>query len=148
MFTPTRTPDLSSRPHNVAVDYGVTASPATVFRAWTEQFDLWFAAPGSVLMTPEIDVPFFFETEYAGGRAPHYGRFLRLEPDELIELSWVTSGTGGFETVVTVELASKDDGTQLRLTHAGFPDQESRDAHEQAWPQVLAQFNQRVGTDG
>jgi uncharacterized protein YndB with AHSA1/START domain len=36
--------------------------PGAVFRAWTEQFDLWFAAPGSVLMTAAVNAVFFFET--------------------------------------------------------------------------------------
>jgi Activator of Hsp90 ATPase homolog 1-like protein len=46
--------------------------------------------------------------------------------------------------VVTVELAPSGGGTRLRLTHAGFLDEESRDGHEQAWPLVLAQLDQRM----
>jgi uncharacterized protein YndB with AHSA1/START domain len=149
-------PDLSGRPLQLTVERVMEASPETLYLAWTEQFDRWFAEPGSVLIRAEVNAPFYFETVFqpegadAPQRNPHYGRFLRLQPDRLIELTWVTctGGTEGAETVVTVELTPHESGSRLgsnlRLRHAGFFNEASRDRHLQAWPWVLDQLNQRM----
>jgi len=74
-------------------------------------------------------------------RHPHYGRFLRLVPDALVSLTWVTGagGTAGAETTLTVHLdAIAGDYTQVTLTHEGFATADARDAHEAAWPMILA----------
>jgi uncharacterized protein YndB with AHSA1/START domain len=148
-----RTPDISARPHHLTVEKDIAATAAALYEAWTTGFDRWFAAPGSVLMLPRVNGVFFFETEFkAEGqstpqRHPHYGRFLRLIPDRLVELTWVTGagGTEGAETVVTVELQPAGNTTRVRLTHAGFADEAARDRHRQAWPLVLSQLEQKIG---
>lgn len=153
---PVRIPDLGPSPHWLEVERLVELTPAEVYEAWTAGIDRWFAAPGSVLMRPEVNAPFFFETQFQFEddqpveRHPHYGRFLRLERDRLIELTWVTgpAGTGGVETVVTVELIPADRGTRILLRHAGFLDADTRDRTRLAWPYVLGQMEERLLGDG
>ncbi len=69
------------------------------------------------------------------------GRFHRFDPDALVTLTWVTGadGTAGAETLLTVQIdAIAGEFTRVTLTHEGFTTAETRDAHEVAWPMILA----------
>ena len=139
-------PDLSARPYETGCERVISASPATVFRSWTDGMDAWFAAPGTLTTDVREGGLFFFETRFEGQRHPHYGRFLRLVEDELIEMTWVNvAGTHGEESVVRIELAEQDGGTLVRVRHSGLPDEASRARHEEAWPHVLAVLDEAIG---
>jgi len=144
--TSIRPPDIPSRSFMLTTERLMLISAQRIYRAWTKEFDIWFAAPGTLMMEGEVNTPFFFETRFENQRHPHYGRFVRLRRNRLVEMTWVTGegGTGGAETLLTVELAPREKGTMLRLTHAGFTSEESMKRHEAAWPTVLEQMEKRL----
>lgn len=122
----------------------MAASPPSLFRCWTDRFDSWFAAPGTLVTSTEVGAPFFFEVREQRRRIPHDGRILRVQVDRLLAFTWLTCATQGEETVVTVELTPDEQGTWLRLNHAGFPDDASREQHETAWNSILAELDRRT----
>jgi uncharacterized protein YndB with AHSA1/START domain len=122
----------------------MSSAPRQLYRAWTRKFDLWFAVPGTVRMDARGGSVFYFETQFRGARHPHCGRFTRLVHDSLIEMTWVTAATKGFETTVTVNLTPRDGGTRLRLTQTGFPDLGSKTRHRKAWPKVLSHLDAKL----
>ena len=114
-------PDLSSRPFQLSVERTMTTSPSVLFQAWTVHFDRWFAAPGTLLMKPVVDAPFFFEARFEGQRHPHYGRFLKLEADRIVQLTWLTGdpGTKGADVIPTLP----GDGDQHTAKPRIIPDE-------------------------
>jgi uncharacterized protein YndB with AHSA1/START domain len=130
----------------LSVERLMLASASELYVAWTQGFERWFALPGTLRMEARVDAPYYFATEHAGERHAHYGRFVRLQPGSLVELTWVTAaGTRGAETLVTVALAPQAMGTRLTLQHAGFPDAALCQRHREAWPVVLAHLDQVLG---
>ena len=139
-------PSLEGRPFELTVERVVSLSGKTIFHAWTKGWGEWFADPETVISTGGPNSLFFFEVRPPGMRHPHYGRYLGFELYKSLQLTWVTgpNGTKGAETVVTLELEPVEGGTKIKLTHAGFPDEESRDKHKGAWPMVLEQLELKM----
>lgn len=143
-------PDLSARPLHTTCEHTVRARPSDVFAAWTVRFDAWFAQAGTLSMVPEPGRPYFFYNRDEWGRHPHYGRFLEVVTDELVEMTWMTGngtaeGTEGAETILRVELVPEGDGTRVRLTHTGFVSDKSREGHAENWPLALKILEEALG---
>jgi len=142
------TPDLSDRPYDTRVVRAMRAQPDAIYRSFTTGWEEWFALPGGLIVNAVTQGQLFFVVEFEGCRHPHYGRFLGVEPNRKIELTWVTGvgGTQGAETVLSVEIEPRDDGCALILTHRGFYDQERADIHGKSWEGILVHLDSRLAT--
>jgi glutathione S-transferase len=65
------------------------------------------------------------------------GRYRALARPARLSFTWQWEGTGSpmpeTETLIEVELVAKDGGTELRMTHSGFPSADSRARHQHGW---------------
>ncbi len=126
------------------------ASPAKVFAAWSsvDEIKKWFAPqPGTTLPICEVDfkVGGKYRIGFAspdgsmknpdGSTPVASGEYKEIVPDKTIKFTWrweawpMEMGT----TLVTVELAEKDGGTELTLTHEDLSNDESVQSHTQGW---------------
>lgn len=140
------TPDLSDRPHDAQLVRAMRARPEAIYKSFTAGWEGWFALPGGLIAKPVPQGQLFFVVEHEGERHPHYGRFLTLQPNRKVELTWLTgkSGTQGAETVLSVDIEPYGDGCIVTLRHRGFYDQDRADGHGKSWEQILANLDARL----
>jgi uncharacterized protein YndB with AHSA1/START domain len=114
-------------------------APAKVFAAWTDatKASAWLATGGEVVMHPTAGDLFYVCMIYQGNQYPHYGRYLRVERDRTLEFTWMSEGTKGKESVVTVTFAPDGKGTKVTLAHEGLPDEANAKDHEGGWAELM-----------
>jgi len=122
------------------------AGAERVFDAWTQPASVkaWLAAGANASVDARVDGLFYIEMPYEGRIYPHYGRYLRVERPSLLEFTWVSEGTRGKESVVTIVLTSRGAQTELVLTHEGLPDEENAESHRGGWTEFLEGLVERL----
>jgi hypothetical protein len=60
----------------------------------------------------------------------------------LIEHTWMSEGTKGAESVVTITLEPRGEETEFTLRHSGVPDDEMGRKHKQGWEWILSMLAQ------
>ncbi len=123
----------------ISVPRSYEATPERVFRAWTDQASVraWLAGGEGAVIDARTGGLFYIEMPNAGRIYPHYGRYLRVDSPRLLEFTWVSEGTLGKESVVTIELTPRGTQTELRLTHEGLPDEKLAENHRGGWTHIL-----------
>jgi uncharacterized protein YndB with AHSA1/START domain len=109
-------------------------------------YDVWIdpKSPGGpwhgaerVIFNPVVDGLYYLAIKHEGRVWPHYGRFTKLERPHVVEFTWMSEGTKGAESVVTVTLQPRGDQTEVTLRHAGVPDDELGHQHKEGWTWIL-----------
>jgi uncharacterized protein YndB with AHSA1/START domain len=120
-----------------------------------EVFDLWMnpKSPGGpwfgaerVILNPVVDGLFYVAAKHEGRIWPHYGRFLQIDRPRRVEHTWMSEATKGAESIVTVTMESRGDVTEVRLHHAGIPDDDMGRQHKDGWNWVLSMLAEGIAS--
>jgi len=125
----------------------INAPRAHVYAAWTDpaQLKQWWGPEGVRTRNFTADARVggkyrwdLFNQE--GEEMSVFGEYQELVPGRKVVFTWKWDDDENWtehNSIVTVELADRDGGTELRLTHEKLPSEDSRDRHSQGWDSVL-----------
>ena len=71
------------------------------------------------------------------------GTYRDVQPGKRLQMTWKwdeDDAKDEYDTILTIEFAPADGGTELTLTHEGFPTEENRSNHEHGWTSILDKF--------
>jgi uncharacterized protein YndB with AHSA1/START domain len=139
------------------------ASPEVVLAAWTdpELLHAWMGSRESgrhgkpkvigvrnVQTASIVGSPFRIDmiTREADGSErvwPHLGRIVESTPSRL-SFTWSSEGTGNHETIVSLDVIETDEGSELHLSHVGFPTDRMAREHAEGWDILLDLLSEAV----
>ena len=128
----------------------IPASAAEVYDAWLDARSPggpWFGCK-RVILDAKVDGLFYHCVSHEGREWAHYGRFVALERPRRIEHTWVSEGTRGLESVLTVTFAPEGNKTRVTLRHTGVPDDDFGRQHGEGWNYVLGAIEERFAQGG
>lgn len=130
---------------DVTVTRAIPAPVDEVYNVWMDPNSPggpWFGA-ARLILNPVVDGLYYLAVGYEGKTWPHYGRFLRINGPHEVAYTWMSEGTRGAESEVTVTFEKRGDQTQVTLKHTGLPDDEMGRRHEEGWTSVLSTLSER-----
>jgi uncharacterized protein YndB with AHSA1/START domain len=142
--------DMQGTGLKVEVVRVIKASKQRVFDAWTrpEIVRQWFIAGTVKLAHASMDLrkDGDWQMESIGSCTPGQasnavsGRYLRVEPYDLLSFTWNNGHFPDEESVVTIRLRDVDGGTEMTLLHERFMSEASRQDHARGWEAVIGNF--------
>src|SRR5580693_306459 len=130
---------------DITVTRMIPAKAEDVFDVWIDPKSPggpWFGAD-RVILNPVVDGLFYSAVKHEGRIWPHYGRFVQIERPHRLEHTWVSEGTQGVESVVTLTFEPHGDQTEVTLRHSGVPDDEMGRRHQDGWAWVLSKLGEQ-----
>jgi uncharacterized protein YndB with AHSA1/START domain len=130
-------------PPSLCIVRVLPARPEEVFDAWIDPESLrtWMCPGAMSVSAVEVDArvggSFRIVMRGAQGDVEHTGRYREIRRPERLVFTWASRITAGRETLVTIELRARADGTELTLTHAELPDDETRRLHQGGWASIV-----------
>lgn len=132
----------------------IKATRGCVFAAWTKpgQIKQWFGPSSCHMLNAKVDLRVggayrfrVFNEEF--GEMDVHGEYREIEEPSKLVYTWRWEDDPDWrnmESLVTVELLEKDGQTEVRVTHEGFPSDESAHNHEQGWKGALDKLQMRA----
>ena len=139
-YTPPKTTDL-------ALSRTIPATADQVYDVWLDPKSPggpWFGCE-RVILDPKVDGLFYHCVTHEGRAWAHYGRFVALDRARRIEHTWVSEGTRGLESLLTITFEPKGAATLVTLKHTNVPDDDFGRQHGEGWAYVLGALEARFG---
>lgn len=142
---------MATRPLAVVARQRYRVPPERIFRAFTEPAMLtrWFSPSTEVsieVLGHDLQPAGRYRFRYReanGTISIVAGTFREIVAPTRLVFTWSWEAPdphAGTETLVTVECAADPGGTLVTVTHDRFPDERSRDRHDDGWRGTLARL--------
>lgn len=127
---------------DITVKRMIPASADKVFDVWMDPKcpgGPWFGSETLIMapVPPAAGSLFYFTVLWDGHTWAHFGRFVEIERPGKVEYTWMSEGTKGVETTVTVTFEGRGKETEVTLRHLNVPDDEMGRQTEWGWAHIL-----------
>jgi uncharacterized protein YndB with AHSA1/START domain len=145
----------TTEPISLKLSRLVKAPRERVFAAWTNPKEIvkWMGCEPGQCLSAKIDLRVGGEYQLRmksmdSGEITVHGVYREIKPPARVVFTWTgtncTAAMEGMSTVVTVDLVEKANGTEVQLTHTGFPTEDVRDRHNYGWSASLESLEKLV----
>ncbi|QMU56951.1 MAG: SRPBCC domain-containing protein [Boseongicola sp.] len=122
----------------------INAPKEALFDAWLNpELLARFMTPGPGMTVPEAKTDpreggDFLVVMRAGDQdLPHTGTYRTIDRANRLAFTWKSPFSSLEDSVVTIDFAEADGGTEVKLSHLRFESEESRDNHKGGWGAIL-----------